>query len=52
MYVALNDLILIKLTIQQKRPSEGQFHEIFDHFFCLKYSTWAPYEQAKTQRLR
>ena len=27
---------------------KGQCHEIFDHFFGLKDSTWAPYEQAKT----
>ena len=27
---------------------KGQSREIFDHFFGLKDSTWAPYEQAKT----
>ena len=27
---------------------KGEFLEIFDHFFGLKDSTWAPYEQAKT----
>ena len=27
---------------------KGQCQEIFDHFFCLKDPTWAPYEQAKT----
>ena len=24
-----------------------QFHEIFDHFFGLKNSTWAPYDRQK-----
>ena len=27
---------------------KGECLEIFDHFFGLKDSTWAPYEQAKT----
>ena len=27
---------------------KGQCHEIFDHFWGLKDSTWAPYDQAKT----
>ena len=32
--------------------SKGQCLEIFDHFCCcLKDSTWAPYEQAKTVSL-
>ena len=31
-----------------KGPLKGQCHEIFDHFFGFKDSTWAPNEQAKT----
>ena len=31
-----------------ERPLKGQCHEIFNHFFGLKDSTWATYEQAKT----
>ena len=27
---------------------KGQCHKIFDHYFCLKYSIWASYEQGKT----
>ena len=26
---------------------KGQCHEILNHCFCLKGSTWAPYEQTK-----
>ena len=29
---------------------KGQCHEIFDHFFCFKGSTWTLYEQMKTVR--
>ena len=33
----------------EREAEAGQCQEIFDHFlFCLKDSTWAPYEKAKT----
>ena len=39
----------VKFYICVDKYLKGQCHEIFDHFFiCLKDSTWAPYEQAKT----
>ena len=41
-------IIVNQSQISQCRFLKAQCHEIFKTFFCLKDSTWAPYEQAKT----
>ena len=38
-----------KTGMERNCPNlKGQCHKIFDHFFGLKYLTWAPYELTKT----
>ena len=43
-------IIVNQSQISQCRFLKAQCHEIFKTFFCLKDSTWAPYEQAKRFR--
>ena len=45
----LGKSFIFKSSIQTNL--KGQCHEIFDHFFGLKDSMWAPYGQAKTVSL-
>ena len=35
-------------NVSVRRSLKGQCHEIFYHFFYLRDSNWAPYEQANT----